>query len=769
MWTTPAETFRGRNAAVLDTYLFHHPHARITIYASHLPFDFFSRYTDAGYDVRVERIDDAFIVGLGRVCPGGRWLEDLARWKTGPYYYSHLTDFLRFCLLYRDGGVYSDFDALLLQPLDLRAWGASFIGKDRVRAHGTHADCLWCLPGGAFYLAPGVMGSIKGGALPRAALIEGFESAYDPTVFNAVGPRAVTVAYRSLPATADAVTVLDPHVLYPYSYWQVGPLFNASASAPDDERNAQRATRLARTSHSLHLYGHVSKTLAVEVGSVVDGVVQAHRVMGERAVLVGPEFGEIARVAQRVEGVRMVVGARERAGRFDVVVRVDEGKVAVAGSDRVWHSALRWSGVSAAEVNARLAELHILRPSDAEEVTLSIDITSDVLEAPLRHVMRLLNIRPLLTIMIKTFDRMHKVFSLVETIRVRYPDVRIIVADDGEGAQSYVSASASSRGVHRRDFLFLPLPYDVGLSAGWNRMLARVQTPYFLTLDDDFLFDANSRLDHLLWPVVNGDLDIAAAKNPRDEENYGFDFCGLLRIDNDTLDLVSGRHGRVRGCDVVDIVPNLFVAVTDRLRGHVPWDEALKLGEHEDFFLRVKAANLRVGSCPLASFNHGQEASWQAGVANKYNAMRARIYEFWRLSMTKHGLTRLRSFGTLMMIARPPAHVEDIVVTEVLSRSARVTWRPVDDASRFVLSFHEVTQGSSAIMTTQTDSSTHLLVALQPNTTYVIKVIAGHFLFEETGVTIVFRTRPDTFGTHMRLAMVVLLMLSSGRAKQLWL
>ena len=148
MWTTPASTYRARNAAVLDSYLYHHPRSTITIYASHLTADFFARYTDAGYDVRVVRLDDELIMGLGKICPGQSWLANLTEWKKGPYFYSHITDYLRFCLLYAHGGVYSDFDAILLQPLDIATWGPSFIGKDRVRSHGSHADCLWCLPGG---------------------------------------------------------------------------------------------------------------------------------------------------------------------------------------------------------------------------------------------------------------------------------------------------------------------------------------------------------------------------------------------------------------------------------------------------------------------------------------------------------------------------------------------------------------------------------------------------------------------------------------------
>ena len=255
--------------------------------------------------------------------------------------------------------------------------------------------------------------------------------------------------------------------------------------------------------------------------------------------------------------------------------------------------------------------------------------------------------------MIKTFDRIDRAFRLVSSIRDIYPDIRIIVADDGEEAQRFLSAPGASRGIHRRDFLFLPLPYDVGLSAGRNRMLELVTTPFFLTLDDDFFMDGNSRLEHLLFPVLTGQLDIAAGKNPRDEAAYGFDFCGKMIVtrEDDTMHLVGGNYGSVAGCDIVDIVPNLFVGSVARVR-QVGWDDELKLGEHEDFFWRAKLAGLRVGSCPLTSFLHGQEPSWQGGAQSKYNNMRRRIYDFWRISLEKHGLRKLKSFGNTMMISQ---------------------------------------------------------------------------------------------------------------------
>lgn len=106
----------------------------------------FQRFVRSGYSLSIVKISDAFIMDLSRSCPGKNWVANLEKWKAGPYYYSHITDFVRFCLLYKNGGIYSDFDAILINPINQHD---NFIGKDSSVAHG---ECRWCFPGGDTYL-----------------------------------------------------------------------------------------------------------------------------------------------------------------------------------------------------------------------------------------------------------------------------------------------------------------------------------------------------------------------------------------------------------------------------------------------------------------------------------------------------------------------------------------------------------------------------------------------------------------------------------------
>jgi glycosyltransferase involved in cell wall biosynthesis len=87
------------------------------------------------------------------------------------------------------------------------------------------------------------------------------------------------------------------------------------------------------------------------------------------------------------------------------------------------------------------------------------------------------------TFLVKTHERPQCLRKLLLSLRTQFPRTRVIVADDGR---------VSLR--HRLDdelLTLLTLPYDVGLSAGRNAMLERVETKYFITLDDDFvLYDS---------------------------------------------------------------------------------------------------------------------------------------------------------------------------------------------------------------------------------------------------------------------------------------
>jgi hypothetical protein len=164
---------------------------------------------------------------------------------------------------------------------------------------------------------------------------------------------------------------------------------------------------------------------------------------------------------------------------------------------------------------------------------------------------------------------------LLKTIRRRYPGLKVIVVDDSrqprelEGVQTIV------------------MPYDSGISAGRNRALDVLETPYFLLLDDDFVFSHLQNLEELMGIMRrHPEIDILGGR------------CIDLPfyIQHDFHDMPLGPQAAApkvplgtlfEGHPVVNKVQNYFIGRTETVRA-VKWKPELKVHEHTEFFTRAR-------------------------------------------------------------------------------------------------------------------------------------------------------------------------------------
>jgi hypothetical protein len=264
-----------RHVACLESILFHHPQSSIIIYSNSLPNGKFANYREMGLNVTVREYTITTLRQLVDGMPGQAWLEKYKQWETGRYFFSHLTDFLRFTLLYKYGGTYSDFDAIYVKSVaDLD----SAVGIDM--AGGT--ECDYCLPG-RYYLAPGVLVNFPAGSALLRESMRGFEN-YSMTCFNCVGPVAITLAARNY---SNELTMLPPFFFYPLTYWDVKEWFSRRP------RETLEWRKITRNAYSLHLYGFKTNKITPEPNSLVDQALRAFRVQCNRDLdkpLRVPEF-----------------------------------------------------------------------------------------------------------------------------------------------------------------------------------------------------------------------------------------------------------------------------------------------------------------------------------------------------------------------------------------------------------------------------------------------------------------------------------------------
>ncbi len=233
-----------------------------------------------------------------------------------------------------------------------------------------------------------------------------------------------------------------------------------------------------------------------------------------------------------------------------------------------------------------------------------------------------------LTAIVKTFERPRSLDRLVRSIRRYYPSLRVLVGDD------------SMTPYPRRDVEYVRLPVDVGAAAGRNALLDLVATPYFVSLDDDFAFTDETQLERLLdtlrrheAALVAGDLVECKQKFAWRVERRREVYQGVIRREGDSLRLLRGHAGSVGDAFQCDVTPRFFVARADAIRRIGGWFAPLKADDHQELFLRLKSADLRVLHRPDVVVEHWPERP------EVYAAFRAR--DGAPLVARRHGLRRI--------------------------------------------------------------------------------------------------------------------------------
>ena len=201
---------------------------------------------------------------------------------------------------------------------------------------------------------------------------------------------------------------------------------------------------------------------------------------------------------------------------------------------------------------------------------------------------------------------------------------------------------------------YLRLEPDVGVSAGRNALLRQVKTPYFLLLEDDFEFTAETRVERLASLVADGTVDLAAGDCVRCKHRLFYlrrkpeRYHGLLDIRDRHLRMHSGYRSCASGCYTCDIVINFFLRAPNRSSPSAPGTRSLKLSEHEEFFVRMKRHGLRVGFCPEVRIQH-----WHSRPAGY---MRYRDRDFGLLAARKMDVDRFTDiFGKTLVYPRKAA------------------------------------------------------------------------------------------------------------------
>jgi GT2 family glycosyltransferase len=217
---------------------------------------------------------------------------------------------------------------------------------------------------------------------------------------------------------------------------------------------------------------------------------------------------------------------------------------------------------------------------------------------------------PKVDICIKTFIRQRCLRRLVSSISEYYPGAPVNIADDSKIDDE---TRAYYAGLEQRGDRVLLLPYNVGISAGRNALVDITSRPYLLFLDDDVVFFDETRIRDMV-DVLDADPSIGVAGGSLiDNGTDLLPYEHNVRLKDRVLHYYPvGPESTVIGghpCRWADVVHN-FCLVRRQVFDSTRWDEELKMAEHTDFFLRLKAAGwkaVHVGGVSVGHFRESPE------------------------------------------------------------------------------------------------------------------------------------------------------------------
>lgn len=193
-----------------------------------------------------------------------------------------------------------------------------------------------------------------------------------------------------------------------------------------------------------------------------------------------------------------------------------------------------------------------------------------------------------LTVGVKTFLRTDKLRMCLESLAA-HPWQAVIVADDGpiDGERERLYEEAA----RRLPLVLVKLPFDTGLSAGRNEIVARCGTEYLLVLDDDQTVPDNIGV---LAEVMDERPELGGISCVWLERTGRKCTACDIRIEGDRIvkEVVGEKPVlRTRGgwrYVLFDFVPNSTLFRMACLRDQA-WDPFYKIGkEHLDFYLMHK-------------------------------------------------------------------------------------------------------------------------------------------------------------------------------------
>jgi len=247
---------------------------------------------------------------------------------------------------------------------------------------------------------------------------------------------------------------------------------------------------------------------------------------------------------------------------------------------------------------------------------------------------------PKLAIILTTFLRDELMMETLKSILDIYQDNWVIlVGDQGHPTEAKDKYFKQFDTLDSQCVMYYKLPFDCGLSKARNILVQEaidMNFEYCLMTADSIKFpftmvNVNDLLNLFTMMDKTGIMGLNLKNRFPWEWNMELrkGECFYLTRPTDKIELDNGQGVFIK----CDMVKNFFLAKTQALK-ESPWDEELKLSEHEDFFWRMKQTDW------VVIWTDAVFAEYIDCKPTEYNLFRKRIYQVYKQKLReKYNIT----------------------------------------------------------------------------------------------------------------------------------
>lgn len=211
------------------------------------------------------------------------------------------------------------------------------------------------------------------------------------------------------------------------------------------------------------------------------------------------------------------------------------------------------------------------------------------------------NLHKYVTAVYSSHNRFSKVRDTIASVRKFYPEMPILILDDGRYEICYCDANV----------YYLKIPTNAGVSRSRNLAISMIKTPYVFLTDEDIQFTDSTNLTEMLRLLVSNDHLMMVAGAVDNRNTYAATITHIPKTpDYEVCQYDDAKHKRpYEGCHISHRGLMSYVGKMSMLKDY-KWNATKVMGEHTQYFREIQQNATQyhytryIAICPHFMFHH---------------------------------------------------------------------------------------------------------------------------------------------------------------------